>query len=203
MNPSVSLFFGGIVILAIFVMFSLYSLKRTEAKQLKTQDTDAVAAELVWTYMTQGQKEEFFELELLVDQEEWILHNIDASVLNGVSPEKVLIHLANRNFILLGKGPFTRHASASHLINVNQAHHDSKGTMKTENVNEVEDEEVEIEDSSSSDTGAEETSSVVPDNALADEKQARVAEESEKDGKELESEIDRVSAEDDPRTKNK
>jgi hypothetical protein len=115
-NSGVTLLLGGIVATVFFVMGGVFNLKRQDRLAVKESDILTSIGNHVWSYLTPPQQEELANIDSLCEQEEWIEDHVDPSVMKGTSAEKVLVELANRGFISLGKGPFKRHVSAIDFI---------------------------------------------------------------------------------------
>lgn len=116
-NSELAILIGGIVITVFMVMGGVFNLRSKDIKSMKAMDSLTSTGSLVWSYLSPAQQEELNQIDSLLVQEEWIAEHVEASVLNGVSPERVLIELANRGFIILGQGVFRRHSSPLDYIN--------------------------------------------------------------------------------------
>jgi predicted transcriptional regulator len=115
-NSGVALFIGGIIVTIFLVMGGMFNLRRHDMKAMKSIDEMTATGTRVWSYLTPNQQDELKSIESLLVQEEWIEQNVEQSVLNGVSAERILIEFANRGFILLGQGVFRRHSSPLDFI---------------------------------------------------------------------------------------
>lgn len=115
-NSGVLLFIGGIVVTVFLVMGGMFNLRRHDMAAMKSIDEMTATGTKVWSYLTPAQQDELKSIESLLIQEEWIEENVEPSVLNGVSPERILIEFANRGFIILGQGVFRRHSSPLDFI---------------------------------------------------------------------------------------
>lgn len=116
-NSELAILIGGIVITVFMVMGGVFNLRRTDMKSMKAMDSMTSTGNLVWSYLTPAQQDELNQIDSLLIQEEWITENVESDVLNGATAERVLIELANRGFVILGKGVFRRHSSPLDYIN--------------------------------------------------------------------------------------
>jgi hypothetical protein len=115
-NSGLAIFIGGIIFTVFLVMGGVFNLRRHDMTAMKSADSLTLAGNHVWSYLTPQQQEELNKIDSLLVQEEWIEENVEISVFNGVSAERILIELANRGFVILGKGVFRRHSSPLDFI---------------------------------------------------------------------------------------
>lgn len=106
----------GVGLIAALLIYSAVNLRRETSKYQKSDDKLHTVGNKVWAHLIPAQQEELAKTELLVDQEEWIELNVDPVVLDGITPEKLLVFYANRGLLLLGKGTFRRHMSPLDFI---------------------------------------------------------------------------------------
>lgn len=115
-NSGLVLFIGGMVVIVFFVMGGVFNLRRHDIRAMKASDSMTATGNAVWSYLTPPQQEELNQISSLLVQEEWIEENVEQSVMNGVSAERILIELANRGLVILGQGVFRRHSSPLDFI---------------------------------------------------------------------------------------
>jgi hypothetical protein len=116
-NSALMILIGGLAVTVCFALGGMFNLKRHDLKAMKNEDAMTAAGVRVWSSLAPSQQEELNQIDSLLVQEEWVEANVEPSILNGLSPERVLIELANRGFITLGQGVFRRHASPLDFIN--------------------------------------------------------------------------------------
>lgn len=110
-NSTQIILVAGVVGIVVWLTLSTVSLRRETSKHHKREEQLHATGYRIWAHLTSAQQEELSKVSTLIEQEEWVERNIDPSLLNGVSPEKLLVFYANEGILLLGKGTFRRHMS--------------------------------------------------------------------------------------------
>lgn len=116
--PYGALLIFGIIAAATGWFLSGWSIHKANKNEHVSDSLNNATSDKVWFSLTSAQQEDLTLQTTFIEQEEWVEDNVDVSLRSKLTPERVVVALANKSFISLGSGSPKRLANIIDLVEV-------------------------------------------------------------------------------------
>lgn len=118
MFPFSSLLIFGILAAATGWFLSGWSVHKANRNEYTSDSLNNSTGDKVWFSLTTEQQKDLDSQASFIEQEEWIEDNIEVSLRSKLTPERIVLALANKAFISLGSGSPKRLANIVDLVKI-------------------------------------------------------------------------------------
>ena len=93
-----------------------WSIHKANKNETTSFNTLQLTSDKVWYSLTPAQQKDLLAQKTFVEQEEWVEDNVDVSLRSKLTPERIILAMANQSFISLGSGSPKRLANIADLV---------------------------------------------------------------------------------------